>query len=101
MQLGNADYVKVIPLFYLQLFLEPPITIPSHHQVVLPYTTLVVQNPLILPLLEALQEAYTNHPQEELEDPLMLVPLVEVVHLEVEESLMGIVPLHPLIVVHP
>ena len=100
---GKGDYVKVIPLFYLWLSLVHPITIPSHHQVVLLYTLLVVINPLIHHLIRSLQEAPHNLPQEELEDYLMLVHLVEVVevvHLEEEAHLMGLVPLDLPIVFH-
>ena len=100
---GKGDYVKVIPLYCLWLFLGHLTNMPNHHQVVLLFTLQVVINPLIHHLSNPPQEALHNLPQEELEAHLMLVHLVgvvEVVHLEEENHLMALVPLVLPIVVH-
>ena len=93
---GKGDYIKVIPLFYLLQFMVHHIQVSSHHQVVLLYTHLVVINPLIHHL------GSLKLPQGKLEDPLMLVILMEeVVEASLEEVaiLVGLVPLDPLQVV--
>ena len=101
MQLRKGDYIMVIPLFYLWLSQGHPITTPNFLQLPL-CTPLVAINPLIHHLSRPLQEDPHTLPQEGLGDPLMLVvliPMMEEVHLEVEVSLMGMVLLCPLIVV--
>ena len=95
MLLGKKDCIKAIPLFYLLLYMVHHIQLLSHYQVVLLYTHLVVINPLIH------HHGSLHLPQGELEDPLMLIILMEelvVVSLEVVVTLADLVPLVPLLV---